>query len=97
MKNVLLIISILCFTSPILANNKFWISNKIEAGYDRIYISEKVTFNSDEFTKNAVDLGLKFRLFDDIKMKTFYQMKHSLRNDWKKDDVFGMKLEIELE
>ena len=87
----------MCFTSPIFANNRCWISNKIEAGYDRIYISEKVTFNNNEFTKNAVDLGLKFRLFDDIKMKTFYQIKHSLRNDWKKDDVFGMKLEIELE
>jgi len=96
MKNVLTIISIVCFVSPILAKDKVWISNKIEVGYDRLYISEKVTFNSNEFTKNAVDLGLKFKLFDDIKMKTFYQMKHSLKNKWKKDNIFGMKLEIKL-
>ena len=44
--------SSLIFAFPAMAQDKFWISNKIEVGYSKTFISNQIKFNQDEFIKN---------------------------------------------
>ena len=93
---MLILFLVLFISSIALGQDKFWVSNKLEVGYDKTFISNQVTFNRDEFTKNGLAAGLKFKVADNINLKTFYLLENSLKNNWKNDHFIGIKLDLKL-
>ncbi len=89
--------SSLIFAFPAMAQDKFWISNKIEVGYSKTFISNQIKFNQDEFIKNDFAVGLKFKLTDTSIIRTHYLLENSLRNAWKNNHFLGIKLNIKLQ
>ena len=87
---MLLILS-LFITSPSNAEPKFWLSNKIEAGYGKVVISEQVTFKDQSVTKNTIGIGLKLKLSDNVKYETNYFLENSRKNKWATAHIFGAK------
>ena len=93
----ILILFILLFISPsVSAQSKFWVSNKIEVGYDKIFISDQVTYSLGKFTKNGFATGLKFKLSNNTKLKTFYLLENTANNNWKNNHFLGIKLDLKL-
>tara|TARA_Y100000310_G_C20320503_1_gene640513 strand:+ start:181 stop:471 length:291 start_codon:yes stop_codon:yes gene_type:complete len=93
MKQLLFAI-LLLFPSIAKSQDKLWFSNKIEAGYGKIFISEAVTFKDGLFTKNAFGLGLKFKISDKVKYKTFYLLENKRKNNWAKGHFLGTAIEF---
>jgi len=79
-----------------MAKDKFYISNKIEVGYDKIFLSERVTFKSNEFSKNSIAIGFKFKLSDKAKYKTFYLLENNRDNNWKNNHFLGVGFDLKL-
>ena len=94
---ILVPLFLLLFSSPAMASGKFWISNKLEIGYNKTFVSNQVSFNRDEFTKNGFAAGLKFKLNDITNLKTFYLLENSLENDWKNNHFLGIKFDFKLQ
>jgi len=92
----LLIILVTIFPLSALGNPKFWFSNKVEAGYEKIYISEQVTFEDGVFIKNATGLGFRFKMSKKIGYKTFYILENCKKNDWKMYHFIGISLSLKL-
>lgn len=90
MKKILLVLALLIPSSSI-ANPNFWFSNKIEAGYGKLALSEKVTFEDQVFTKNTFGIGLKFKLSDNVKYETHYLLENSKKNNWSVAHILGAK------
>tara|TARA_Y100000310_G_C20632706_1_gene789491 strand:- start:1368 stop:1658 length:291 start_codon:yes stop_codon:yes gene_type:complete len=95
MKYVLLLF-LLISTSSAVAKDKLWFSNKVEAGYGRVFISETVTFKEGLFTKNAFGAGLKFKISDNVKYKTFYLLENKRKHNWAKGHFLGAAIEFKL-
>ena len=96
MKHLLFIILLLIpFTST--AKDKFWISNKIEIGYDKIFLSEMICIKSNEFSKNGIAIGLKFEIADEMSYKTFYLLEHARDNKWKNNHFLGVGFDFKLQ
>jgi len=92
MKQTLFIILFLSFPFSSAAKDKFWISNKIEIGYGKIFLSEQFSFD-----KNSFGLGLKFKLSDKIKYKTFYLLENARNNNWKNNHFLGIGFDLKLQ
>ena len=90
-------ILILIFSTYAHANDKFWISNKIEMGYNKVYVSEQVTFKGGEFIKNSLSSGLRFEITKQAMLKTFYLLEHAAKNNWKNDHFVGAKFQFKLQ
>ena len=90
MKKLLLILS-LFITSSSSAEPKFWLSNKIEAGYGKVVISEQITFKEQSITKNTIGVGLKFKLSENVKYETNYFIENSRKNKWATAHILGAK------
>jgi hypothetical protein len=95
MKQLLFAI-LLLFPSFAKSQDKLWFSNKIEAGYGKIFISEAITFKNGLLTKNAFGAGLKFKITDKVKYKTFYLLENKRRNNWTNDHLLGVTFEFKL-
>jgi len=96
MKQALLVI-LLLLPAPTFAQDKFWISNKVEVGYGNIFLSEHVHFEKNEFIKSNTAMGLKLKLSDSIKCKIFYLLENAQNNKWKKNHFLGMSLNLKLQ
>jgi len=79
------------------AQPKLWFSNKVEVGYGKVFVGEKVVFESGNFTKNSITTGLKFKMAENINLKTFYLLENALVNEWKKTHFLGIKLNLKLQ
>jgi hypothetical protein len=88
---------LLLFSFPVFAQDNFWVSNKLEVGYNKAFISNQATFNYNEFTKNSLAAGLKFKLNDNANLKTFYLLENILKNNWKNNHFLGIKLNLKLQ
>jgi len=91
-----LFIFLIFSSSSAYAQNKFWLTNKIEIGYNNIYVSESITIEDRTFSKNAVAVGLIFKLADSIKYKNFYIFENSIRSKWMPIHFFGGCLTFKL-
>ena len=87
------------FLYPLNANatDKFWFSNRVEFGYDKMFVRESFTVRSNQVIRNRVSLGFNFKLSEKISYRTFYLLNNSLKNDWKPDHQFGAQLSFKLE
>jgi len=94
---MLVTIFVLLLSSSAVAKDKLWISNKLEIGYGKIFISEQVRFDRNEFTRNRIASGLRFKISDTATFKTFYLLENALKNDWKNNHFLGTKLEFKLQ
>ena len=97
MRQLLIILLFLLLPLPSAAKDKFWISNKIEIGYDKVFLSEQIAFKSNEFSKNGIAIGLKFKLSKKVKYKTFYLLENTRNNDWKNNHFLGVNFDIKLQ
>jgi len=97
MKQLLIIFLLLLLPLSGAAKDKFWISNKIEIGYDKVFLSEQVAFKSNEFSKNGIAIGLKFKLSEKVKYKTFYLLENARNNNWKNNHFLGVGFDIKLQ
>ena len=90
---------IFLFFIPVItsAQPKFWISNKVEIGYDNLFITEQVTFEKGTFSKNSTGLGLKFKISKTIGYKTFYLLQKSKKFKWANDHFLGVTLNLKLQ
>lgn len=96
MKNILLIL-ITLVPSVGIAQPKFWFSNKVEIGYDKAFMSEKVTFKEGVLTKSAFSSGLKFKISDNVGYKIFYQLQNSEKDAWANNHFLGTKISFKLQ
>tara|TARA_B100000700_G_C14819942_1_gene749375 strand:- start:97 stop:387 length:291 start_codon:yes stop_codon:yes gene_type:complete len=96
MKNILLIL-ITLIPSVGIAQPKFWFSNKVEIGYDKAFMSEKVTFKEGALTKSAFSSGLKFKISDNVGYKIFYQLQNSEKDAWANNHFLGTKISFKLQ
>ena len=92
-----LFIFLLLLPHSALAQPKLWFSNKVEVGYGKIFVGEKIAFENGVFTKNSVTTGLKFKVAENINLKAFYLLENTLVNKWKKNHFLGMKLDLKLQ
>jgi hypothetical protein len=92
-----LFIFLLLLPHSALAQPKLWFSNKVEVGYGKIFVGEKIAFENGVFTKNSVTTGLKFKVAESINLKAFYLLENALVNKWKKNHFLGMKLDLKLQ
>ena len=76
--------------------DKFWFSNKVEVGYNKIFISNQVRFDRDEFTKNSLAAGFRFKVSNTTSFKTFYLLENSLKEDWHAHHFLCGQLELKL-
>ena len=88
---------VLLLSSESIAKDKFWVSNKLEVGYDKVFVSNQVTFDRDEFIKNKLAMGLKFRVSDSINFKTFYLLENEADRAWKNNHFLGVTLNLKLQ
>ena len=79
------------------ANEKFWFENRVEFGYDNMFIRESFTVRESQVTRNRASLGFNFKLSEKISYRTFYLLNNSLKNDWQPDHQFGAQLSFKLE
>jgi len=91
-----LFILLLLFSIPAASHPKFWFSNKAEIGFGKVFINETVTVKEGIFTKNRLATGLKFKVSDTIRYKTFYLLENKRKNNWAKDHFLGAMLEFRL-
>jgi hypothetical protein len=86
------------FVFPVIVNaaDKFWFSNRIEFGYDKVFIRESFTVRNDQITRSRTSIGLSFKLSKRISYRTFYLLSSSLINDWAPDHQFGAQLNFRL-
>jgi len=85
------------FPTQANANDKFWFSNRVEFGYDKMFVRESFTVRASQVTRNRVSLGFNFKLSEKISYRTFYLLNNSLKNDWQTDHQFGAQLSFKLE
>jgi len=79
------------------ANDKFWFSNRVEFGYDKMFVRESFTVRNNQVIRGRTSLGFNFKLSEKISYRTFYLLNNSLKNDWKPDHQFGAQLSFKLE
>jgi len=94
---IIILFFLLLFAAPAFAKGGFWVSNKLEVGYNKAFVSNQVTFNRDEFTKNGFATGLKFKLNDSTNLKTFYLLENAFKDNWKNNHFVGIKLDLKLQ
>ena len=80
-----------------MGQSKLWISNKIEAGYDKVFISNQVRFERNEIVRNSLASGLRFKVSDTTNFKTFYLLEHAQKNNWNPNHFLGAQLELKLQ
>ncbi len=97
MKQSLLMMLVL-FLLPVssAAKDKFWISNKLEIGYDKAFISNQLTFDREQFVKNSAAIGLKNKLDKNVSIKTFYLLENAIKHDWKRNHILGIQFDFKL-
>jgi hypothetical protein len=91
------IIVLLLITPPAFANDKFWISNRLEVGYDKVFVSNQVRFDRDEFTRNRLAAGLRFKISDITSFKTFYLLENARKNNWDANHFLAAQFELKLQ
>ena len=94
---ILIPIFMLLLSLPVAAKDKLWISNKLEIGYDKIFISNQVRFDRDEFTRNSLATGLRFKVSDTANFKTFYLLENARKNNWDHNHFLGAQFEFKLQ
>jgi len=94
---ILTIAFILLLSSSASAKGKFWLSNKLEVGYDKVFISNQVRFDRDELTRNSLASGLRFKVSDTTTFKTFYLLENALKNNWKNNHFLGAQIQFKLQ
>ena len=94
---ILVAIFVLLLSLPAVAKDKLWISNKLEIGYNKVFISEQVRFNRNEFTRNSLAMGLRFKVSDTTNFKTFYLLENALKNNWDHNHFLGAQFEFKLQ
>ena len=87
----------LLLSSSVAAKDKFWISNKIEIGYDKVFVSEQVSFNRNEFIRNSLSTGIRVKLNDNTNLRTFYRLENASKHAWKNDHIVGLQLNLKLQ
>ena len=90
MKSILLSI-ILSAPGLCHSQNKFWFSNKVEVGYEKVFISEQVSFKEGVFVKNTVGLGLKLKVFKKVNYQTHYLLENAKKNNWRLTHIIGAR------
>jgi len=95
MKHILLLF-LLISTSSAVAKDKLWFSNKVEAGYGKVFITEAVTFEEGLFTKSAFSAGLRFKISDNVNYKTFYLLENRRKDNWINGHILGAAIEFKL-
>lgn len=94
---ILIVIFLLVLTQPVDANGRFWISNKLEVGYDKAFVSNQIRFDRDEVTRNSLASGLRFRVSDTTTFKAFYLLENVRKHSWKSDHFLGAQFEFKLQ
>jgi len=87
-----IILFTLLLSVSVQAKPKFWVSNRIEAGYDKLYIGESITFQEGVFTKSALAFGLRFKISHEAKYKAFYLLENTKENKWQNSHFLGASL-----
>ena len=95
MKHILLLF-LLISTSSAVAKDKLWFSNKVEAGYGKVFITEAVTFEEGLFTKSAFSAGPRFKISDNVNYKTFYLLENRRKDNWINGHFLGAAIEFKL-
>ena len=90
MKSILLLI-ILSIPGLCHSQNKFWLSNKVEVGYGKAFISEQVSFKEGRFIKNTIGLGLKLKISKKVKYQTHYLLENAEKNNWRLAHFIGAR------
>ena len=92
----LIFLAVLMFSTCALAKDKLWFSNKTEIGFGKVFISEAITVEEGYLTKNALGAGLKFKISDNVKYKTFYLLENKRKNNWANGHFLGAAIEFKL-
>ena len=79
------------------AKDKFWVSNKIEIGYDKVFLSDQVRFDRSEFTRNSLAMGLRFKASDTTNFKTFYLLENARKHNWDHNHFLGAQFELKFQ
>ena len=91
------IIILALMTPPAMARGKFWISNKLEVGYNKAFISNQVRFDRNEFIRNSLAAGLRFKVSNTTNFKTFYLLENARKNNWNHNHFLGAQFELKLQ
>tara|TARA_R100001443_G_scaffold110016_1_gene121701 strand:- start:143 stop:433 length:291 start_codon:yes stop_codon:yes gene_type:complete len=94
---VFLFIILLAIPSQPRAEPAFWISNKVEAGYGKIFLGEKITIERGMLVKNSISTGLKFKILKNIEYRMFYLLENSKRNSWLACHFAGTSLSMKFQ
>ena len=92
-----IIFFVLMLSSTAVAKDKFWVSNKIEVGYDKIFISDQVRFDRNEFTRNSLAMGLRFKVSGTTNFKTFYLLENARDHNWDHNHFLGAQFEFKFQ
>jgi len=93
---ILTIVFLILFSVQAFAKEKFYISNKLEVGYGKAFVSNQVNFDGEEFLKNSLTAGFKFKISDTAGFKTFYLLENTLNNSWVNNHFLGAQLELKI-
>ncbi len=85
------------FPTKANATDKFWFANRVEIGYDKMFVRESFTVRNNQVTRNRISFGLNFKLSEKISYRTFYLLNNSLKNNWEPDHQFGAQLNFKLQ
>jgi len=86
---ILLFMFILLFPIQSIAKDKIWFSNKVEVGYGKVFVGEKITFENNVFSKNSFIAGLKFKISENAGYRTYYHLENSKKHNWTASHFFG--------
>jgi len=93
---ILTLVFVLLLSSVALAKDKFWVSNKLEVGYGKIFISDQIRLDNNESIRNSLAIGTRFKVSDAAAFKTFYLLEKASKDDWKNNHFLGAKFELKL-
>ena len=74
------------FPAQAKADDKFWFSNRIELGYDKLFLRESFTVRDNQITRNRISLGVNFKLSEKI-----------VSPGWQADHQLGAQLNFKLQ
>ncbi len=80
-------------TSPVLAQNRLVLSNKVEARYNGFFISDKVSVTDNTITRNSLSIGAVSDINRRAQYKTFYTLQNSLKSQWTPEYILGFSFE----
>mgnify|MGYP000349624363 CR=1 FL=1 len=63
----------------------------------QIFISEQIRFIRDDFIRNSLAAGLRYKISDTTNFKTFYLLEHKRKAKWVHDHFLGAQFEFKLQ